>query len=156
VYDLNFSIWEQRDVAEDGISDFLARPRDPQRWLRVHEEDAGQEDERLLFRAFVNASIVVSKDRRARTTGAPYMLLLWAIVGKGEPQVTLRNQTGSMAFTGDFTHMDLVSMRSIELAAMLQRIHLKFEAVYADVEFIRPDGMSPGSRPWSATNRHRL
>ena len=76
------------------------------RWVTVEQEDAGTEDEKVLFRTFVNAAIG-RKSHRMRSRGAPYMLLLSIKEGESEPKVTLCNQSGTLGLTRDFTYEDL-------------------------------------------------
>lgn len=60
----------------------------------MDQEDAGSEQEKVLYRTFVNAGIG-GKKSRMRTKGAPYMLLLATREGESEPKIVLCNQTGS-------------------------------------------------------------
>jgi hypothetical protein len=66
---------------------------EPGRWITCDTEDAGAEDERVLFRAFVNAAIGV-RALRVRSKGAPYICVLWTKSGESEPKITLCNQSG--------------------------------------------------------------
>lgn len=65
------------------------------RWIAVDIEDAGGDEERVLYRTFVNAGIG-GKKFRIRTKGAPYMLLLATREGESEPKIILCNQSGSL------------------------------------------------------------
>lgn len=67
---------------------------DDGRWITVEKDDAGEEDEKVLFRTFVNASIG-SKKHRIKSKGAPYMLLLYTKKGESEIQVTMSIQSGN-------------------------------------------------------------
>lgn len=75
-------------------NDILTAWMDDWRWITVDKDDAGEEDEKVLFRAFVNATIG-SKRHRIRSKGAPYMLLLYTKKGESEIQVTISSQSGS-------------------------------------------------------------
>lgn len=66
----------------------------------MEQEDAGDEEERVLFRTFVNAGIGAKKFRM-RTKGAPYMLLLSTRYGESEPKVTICNQSGTLCLQRD-------------------------------------------------------
>lgn len=67
---------------------------DDGRWITVEIDDAGEEDEKVLFRTFVNARIG-SRRYRTRSKGAPYMLLLYTKKGESEIQVTMSSQSGN-------------------------------------------------------------
>ena len=69
-------------------------------WVAVDLEDAGNEQEKVLYRIFVNASIG-GKKSRMRTKGAPYMLLLAAREGESEPKIVFCNQSGTLCLERD-------------------------------------------------------
>lgn len=71
--------------------DVLTAWTDDGRWITVEQDDAGEEDEKVLFRTFVNATI----GRKSVRTKLPYMLLLYTKKGESEIQVTISNQSGS-------------------------------------------------------------
>jgi hypothetical protein len=52
---LNSKIWEDLQPTEQQLAadmdDFLPAHLDPRRWITVREKDAGDEGERVLFRA---------------------------------------------------------------------------------------------------------
>jgi hypothetical protein len=89
---------QPEEAAENG-GGFSFR-RENARWITVDKDDAGEEDERVLFRTFVNAGIG-SKKFRMRTKGAPYMLLLVTKDGESEPKVILCNQSGKLCLQRD-------------------------------------------------------
>jgi hypothetical protein len=72
----------------------------------VEQDDAGEEDETVIFRTFVNAAIG-GKRSRVRSSGAPYLLLLSTREGESEPKVTICNQSGTLSLTRDITMDDL-------------------------------------------------
>ena len=74
--------------------------------MMVEQDDAGEEDEQMLFRTFANAAIG-GKGYRMRSKRAPYMLLLSTKEGESEPKVTLCHQSGTLCLTRDFTIEDL-------------------------------------------------
>lgn len=92
----NCAIWESLQPEEtlDSSVDF-SFGLDNSRWISVDQEDAGSEEEKVLFRAFVNAGIG-GKKFRMRSKGAPYMLLLAAREGESEPKIIMCNQSGSL------------------------------------------------------------
>lgn len=75
--------------------DILTAWMDDGRWITVEQDDAGEEEEKVLFRTFVNASIGSKKKYRTKSKGAPYMLLLYTKKSESELQVTISNQSGS-------------------------------------------------------------
>lgn len=97
----NINIWETLQPEEnlENSSDALAGQRNG-RWITVEQEDAGDEEEKVFFRTFVNAGIG-SKRFRMRTKGAPYMLLLSTKEGESEPKVTICNQSGTLCLQRD-------------------------------------------------------
>lgn len=74
--------------------DILTAWTDDGRWITVEQDDAGDEEEKVLFRTFVNA-LIGRKSNRIRSKGAPYMLLLYTKKGESELQVTISNQSGN-------------------------------------------------------------
>lgn len=92
----NFSVWEKLQPMEDlsqveEAPEQDRSPKDPSRWFTIEEDHAGDEDERVLFRTFVNAEVGLRRFR-TKTHGAPYMLVVWAKSGESEPKMTLCNQ----------------------------------------------------------------
>ncbi|KAL8632425.1 hypothetical protein Q9189_001800 [Teloschistes chrysophthalmus] len=103
----NINIWEllqpeeEETIGEDSILPEL----DSQRWITVEQNDAGEENEKVLFRTFVNAAIG-SKKYRIKSRGAPYLLMLSTKDGESQPKITVCNQSGSISLTRDFTSDD--------------------------------------------------
>ncbi len=103
----NYNIWELLQPEEETYDqEDLLPALENSRWITVEQDDAGEEDEQVLFRTFVNAAIG-GKRYRMRSKGAPYMLLLSTKEGESEPKVTLCNQSGTLCLTRDFTIEDL-------------------------------------------------
>ena len=103
----NCNIWELLQPEEETYDDEDLLPGlENGRWITVEQDDAGEEDEQVLFRTYVNAAIG-GKRYRMRSKGAPYMLLLSTKEGESEPKVTLCNQSGTLCLTRDFTIEDL-------------------------------------------------
>ncbi|KAI9669583.1 MAG: hypothetical protein M1817_004626 [Caeruleum heppii] len=104
----NLNIWEMLQPEEENKQmNNLLPGLDNGRWITVEPEDAGEEDEKVLCRTFVNAEIG-SKKERIRSRGAAYMLLLTVKESESEPKITLCNQSGSCAWTRDVVPDDLV------------------------------------------------
>jgi hypothetical protein len=97
----NLNIWELLQPEEESSEDDdLFHTLENSRWITVEQEDAGEEDEKVLFRTFVNAGIG-GKRYRMKTKGAPYMLLLSTKEGESEPKVTICNQSGTLFLQRD-------------------------------------------------------
>lgn len=75
-------------------NEILTAWMDDGRWITVDKDDAGEEEEKVLFRTFVNANIG-RKRHRNKSKGAPYMLLLYTKKGESEIKVTISSQSGS-------------------------------------------------------------
>jgi hypothetical protein len=97
----NMDIWESmqpEEIGDSGMDPDLGL--DNLRWIAVDLEDAGSEQEKVLYRTFVNASIG-SKKSRMRTKSAPYMLLLATREGESEPKIIICNQSGTLCLERD-------------------------------------------------------
>lgn len=97
----NYNIWELLQPEEESYDDEDLLPGlDNGRWITVEPDDAGEEDEKVLFRTFINAAIG-GKKTRINSQGSPYMLLLSMKQGESEPKVTICNQSGSLGLSRD-------------------------------------------------------
>ncbi|OQE46781.1 hypothetical protein PENCOP_c001G05947 [Penicillium coprophilum] len=139
----NLAIWEPmqpEEIWEGGID--LDLGLDNLRWVAVDLEDAGSEQEKVLYRSFVNASIG-SKKSRIRTKGAPYMLLLATREGESEPKVVLCNQSGTLCLERDYVPNDLPPLVNLSNAALAgfpgarvsEPVPFKFENMSVSVSF---------------------
>ncbi|MCJ1465306.1 hypothetical protein MMC07_003923 [Pseudocyphellaria aurata] len=105
----NCDIWELLQPEEENYDDDeneLLPGLKNGRWITVDPADAGEEDEKVLFRTFVNAAIG-GKTKRIWSNSSPYMVLLSIKDGESEPQVTLSNQSGTLGLSRAFTSEDL-------------------------------------------------
>ena len=99
LYRQNLNIWELLQPEEENFEDEdFSMGLDNGRWVTVEQEDAGDEDETVLFRTFVNAEIG-GKRYRMKSKGAPYLLLLSTKEGESEPRVTICNQSGTLGMS---------------------------------------------------------
>lgn len=97
----NLKIWEPMQPGEEAFhGDDLLPGFESRRWLTTELDDAGEEDEHVIYRTFVNAAIG-GKRNRVRSRGAPYMLLLSTKEGESEPKITICNQSGTLSMTRD-------------------------------------------------------
>ena len=102
----------------------------------MHQDDAGEEDETVIFRTFVNAAIG-SRKTRVRSKGAPYMLILSTKDGESEPKVTICNQSGTLGLSRDLT-IDDVPERVIPSgpsAQVNEAVQLNFGRMNVSVAF---------------------
>ncbi|KAF8244449.1 hypothetical protein K440DRAFT_663480, partial [Wilcoxina mikolae CBS 423.85] len=133
----NLRIWEQLQPMEEAFEtqDIDLNPSlDPGRWITCDAKDAGAEDERVLFRAFVNAAIGV-RALRVRSRGAPYICVLWTKGGESEPKITLCNQSGSLNLCRDVTLNDIVPLSGISENTP-QPLDLSFPGMPISIEFL--------------------
>ncbi|KAI9723315.1 MAG: hypothetical protein M1812_001198 [Candelaria pacifica] len=137
----NLNIWELLQPEEENFEeDDLLPGLENSRWITVEQEDAGEEDEQVLFRTFVNAEIG-SKALRMKSRGAPYLLILSTKEGDSEPKVTICNQSGTLGLTRDFTPNDVAdpSMPSSPISGLVvgstQPLPLHFGRMRVSVGF---------------------
>ncbi|KAJ5164024.1 uncharacterized protein N7500_005854 [Penicillium coprophilum] len=139
----NLAIWEPmqpEEIWEGGID--LDLGLNNLRWVAVDLEDAGSEQEKVLYRSFVNASIG-SKKSRMRTKGAPYMLLLATREGESEPKIVLCNQSGTLCLERDYVLNDLPPLVQLSNAALTgfpgarvsEPVPFKFDNMSVSVSF---------------------
>ncbi|KGO77560.1 hypothetical protein PITC_060000 [Penicillium italicum] len=139
----NLAIWEPMQPEEiwDGGVD-LDLGLDNLRWISVDIEDAGNEQEKVLYRTFINAGIG-GKKSRMRTKGAPYMLLLATREGESEPKIVLCNQSGTLCLERDFVLDDLPPLVQLSNAALTgfpgarisEPVPFKFEDISVSISF---------------------
>lgn len=113
---------------EDYDSTILLGP-DPGRYITEELHDAGDEDEFVVFRTFVNAEIGLRR-HRVKSAGAPYLLCLSSKDGVSEPRVTLCNQSCSMELVRDFTTDDLQRKPKFSTSHMPNVANMNTDAPY--------------------------
>ena len=97
----NLRIWEPTQPGEQIFQDDdLLTGLENRRWITMELDDAGEEDEHVIYRTFVDAAIGVKRNR-VRSRGAPYMLLISTKDGESEPKLTICNQSGTLSVTRD-------------------------------------------------------
>ncbi|KAI9043850.1 uncharacterized protein KD926_002741 [Aspergillus affinis] len=143
IYSQNLDIWEPLQPEEGlGNDGYTLLGLENVRWIAVDQDDAGNEEEKVLFRTFVNAGIG-SKRLRMRTKGAPYMLLLSTRDGESEPKITLFNQSGTLCLQRDFVPDDVAqlvrisqaSINGVPGARVSEPVILKFESRSVSISF---------------------
>ncbi|CAG8008204.1 unnamed protein product [Penicillium nalgiovense] len=139
----NLAIWEPMQPEETGDGDIdLDFGLDNLRWVAVDLEDAGNEQEKVLYRTFVNGSIG-GKKTRMRTKGAPYMLLLATREGESEPKIVFCNQSGTLCLERDFVLDDLPplvqlsnsTLTSSPGARVSEPVPFKFDVMSVSISF---------------------
>ncbi|KAI3144139.1 hypothetical protein CBS147326_1143 [Penicillium roqueforti] len=139
----NLDIWEPMQPEETWNGSInLDLGLDNLRWIAVDLEDAGNEQEKVLYRTFVNACIG-GKRFRMRTKGAPYMLLLVTREGESEPKIVLCNQSGTLCLERDFVLDDLspiVQLSNAYLtgfpgARVSEPVPFKFDNISVSISF---------------------
>lgn len=113
---------------EDYDSTTLFGP-DPGRYITEELHDAGDEDEFVVFRTFVNAEIGLRR-HRVKSAGAPYLLCLSSKEGVSEPRVTLCNQSCSMELVRDFITDDLQRKPKVPTSHMTNVANMNTDAPY--------------------------
>ncbi|GLA85695.1 hypothetical protein AtubIFM56815_009936 [Aspergillus tubingensis] len=142
IHSQNLDFWEpiqpEEMIGKDG------QPAKPGNfcYITVELEDAGKEDEQVLFRTFVNAGIGAKK-LRMRSRGAPYMLLLSTKYGESEPKISLCNQYGTFCLQRDLAPGDLAQLIQVSNASLTnlsvpkptEPLILKFDAMTLSISF---------------------
>ncbi|RAH59960.1 hypothetical protein BO85DRAFT_458000 [Aspergillus piperis CBS 112811] len=142
IHSQNLDFWEpiqpEEMIGKDG------QPAKPGNfcYITVELEDAGKEDEQVLFRTFVNAGIGAKK-LRMRSRGAPYMLLLSTKYGESEPKISLCNQYGTFCLQRDLAPGDLAQLIQVSNASLTnlsvpkptEPLTLKFDAMTLSISF---------------------
>ena len=121
---------------QDRLPAALDSLRDATAWLTVDIDHAGEPNERVLLRTFVNAQIGTDPRTRRKSGSAPYMLLLWSQHGRSEVLVSLANQFGTVHLCTTLTQQDLT--RHEEHTKSPLEFELSFPSQDSVVQFINP------------------
>ena len=97
--DINYQIFEHLSADEETLEQDIFGSNNS-RWITVEEGHAGLNNEKVLFRTFVDAAIG-GRGHTVHPKGAPYMITLSTTEGQSEPKVTIVNQSGSLGLTRD-------------------------------------------------------
>ncbi|PYH95253.1 hypothetical protein BO71DRAFT_377842 [Aspergillus ellipticus CBS 707.79] len=138
----NLDIWEPLQPEETSTDDGQGYSLFNAQYTTVDPEDAGNDDEQVIFRTFVNAGIG-SKKLRMRTKGAPYMLLLSTKYGESDPKVTICNQCGTFCLQRDLEPADMAQLVQVSNASLMglpvakstEPVTLKFNSINVSVSF---------------------
>ena len=109
--------------------------RNLHRFLTPDIDYAGGEREKCLKQVFVNAQIG-SKKVRMKSSGAPYLLLLWCQEGKSEIIISLFNQHNTVNLSRTLTLDDLKFNEENSLG--WEGLHMEFPSQAAYIQFLTP------------------
>ncbi|KAL8712594.1 MAG: hypothetical protein Q9220_003125 [cf. Caloplaca sp. 1 TL-2023] len=104
-----------------------------QRWITIDKDHGGFQNEKILFRSFVNAQIG-QRNERSKSSNAPYVILLWTKSGESEISVSLCNHRDTLNLSRKLTSEDIEDWRSLE--ADTTALHLEFPSQPAEVNFL--------------------
>ncbi|KAL9607546.1 MAG: hypothetical protein Q9167_007549 [Letrouitia subvulpina] len=108
------------------------------RWVMMDKDHAGYEQEKIIFRTFVDAQIG-QRHERMKSTNVPYMLLLWTKTGESEIFVTLCNQRGTLNLRRRLTVDDIEDTESLSDDAMI--IPFEFPTQATEIRFMTPESL---------------
>lgn len=108
------------------------------RWVMMDKDHAGFEQEKIIFRTFVDAQIG-QRHERMKSTSVPYMLLLWTKTGESEMFVTLCNQRGTLNLRRRLTVDDIEDIESLSDDAMI--IPFEFPTQATEIRFMNPESL---------------
>ncbi|KAL9039746.1 MAG: hypothetical protein Q9214_004751, partial [Letrouitia sp. 1 TL-2023] len=108
------------------------------RWVMMDKDHAGFEQEKIIYRTFVDAQIG-QRHERMKSTSVPYMLLLWTKTGESEIFVTLCNQRGTLNLRRRLTVDDIEDAESLSDDAMI--IPFEFPSQAVEIRFMNPESL---------------
>lgn len=108
----------------------------PGRWFEIDQGNAGEKDEKLIFRTFVNAQLG-SKDARSKSCNAPYMLVLWTGARESELFISLCNQRGTVNLSRRLVEDDIenVDQASFPIEFPSQDAEINFQSSRDALDF---------------------
>ena len=114
----------------------------PRRWLKADPDDAGMDHEKVLYRTFVDAQLG-DKALGAKSTGAPYLLVLFCHVGRSELFISLCNLafTVNLSRSVNWSHLKLFEESTrhdggFEIEFPHQRAVIKFLSSKEHTDFL--------------------
>ena len=106
-YDLHLlESFEQTIEVEESIPAAIVDPISALRWFETDQHNAGKQDEKVLFRTFVNAQLG-NRNNRSKSPSDPYMLLVWTVADYCDIFVSLCNHRGSVNLSRKLAAEDL-------------------------------------------------
>lgn len=125
--------FEQTVEAKESVPQAMDDLTTAHRWITVDKDHGGFENEKVMFRCWVNAQIG-QRDERSKSSSAPYVLLLWTKAGESEIFVSLINQKDTLNLSRKLTVEDLEDWESLGDDATA--IELEFPSQPAEVNFL--------------------
>lgn len=132
-YDLHLlESFEQTIEAEESIPTAMDDPVPALRWFKIDQDNAGMQQEKVLFRTFVNAQLGSRYDR-SKSASAPYMLLLWTAADDCDIFVSLCNHRGSVNLSRKLAAEDLEKYKAGDDTSFFS---VKFPTQEAEIKFL--------------------
>ncbi|KAL8716587.1 MAG: hypothetical protein Q9225_006097 [Loekoesia sp. 1 TL-2023] len=122
-------IVEAKESAPQAMDDLTTS----QRWITIDTDHAGFEEERVMFRCWVNAQIG-RRNERSKSSNAPYVILLWTKAGESEIFVSLCNQRDTLNLSRKLTAEDVEDWDSLDGDSTA--LHLEFPSQPAEINFL--------------------
>ena len=132
-YDLHLlESFEQTIEAEESIPAAMDDPISALRWFEIDQDNAGMQNEKVLFRTFVNAQLG-NRNIRSKSPSAPYMLLLWTAAETCDMFISLCNQRRSVNLSRKLAAEDLERYKARDDPTLLS---IKFPTQEAEIQFL--------------------
>lgn len=132
-YDLHLlESFEQTIEAEENVPEAMDDPITALRWFEIDQDNAGMQNEKVLFRTFVNAQLG-SRSGRSKSPSAPYMLLVWTAADECDIFVSLCNHRGSVNLSRKLVAEDLEKYEAGDDPTLFS---IKFPTQEAEIKFL--------------------
>ena len=132
-YDLHLlESFEQTIEAEESIPAAMDDPVSGLRWFEIDQDNAGMQNEKVLYRTFVNAQLGSRYDR-SKSPSAPYILLVWTAADECDIFVSLCNHRGSVNLSRKLVAEDLEKYEAGDDRTLFS---IKFPAQEAEIKFL--------------------
>jgi len=123
--------FKQAIEAEDLVPMSMDDLASPHRWVEVDQDNCGFQNERILYRTFVDAQLG-TKSQRSKSSSAPYMLLLWTKATLSDLFVSLCNQRGTVNLCKKMEKEDIATYENTQPA---RQFMFGFPSQEAEVRF---------------------
>lgn len=132
-YDLHLlERFEQTIEAEESIPVAMDDPISALRWFEIDQDNAGMQNEKVLFRTFVNAQLG-GRYGRSKSPSAPYMLLVWTAADECDIFVSLCNHRGSVNLSRKLVAEDIEKYEAGDDTTLFS---IKFPTQEAEIKFL--------------------
>ncbi|KAI4185196.1 MAG: hypothetical protein LQ346_005959 [Caloplaca aetnensis] len=125
--------FEQTVEAKESVPRAMDDLTTAHRWITIDKDHGGFENEKVMFRCWVNAQIG-QRDERSKSSSAPYVLLLWTKAGESEIFISLINQKDTVNLSRKLTAEDLEDWEALGDDATA--IELEFPSQPAEINFL--------------------